>query len=72
MPRKEGKKYLNVAMTESELQTVHSLAQRRGYKITADYIRDLIIQDARSHGEDMTFNVDRGGYRGGDKEESGN
>jgi hypothetical protein len=69
MPRKAGRSALSVPMTDDELDQVHKLAKNRGYKVTADYIRNLIEMDAKGQGQSFKFKVDRGGYRGGDKKE---
>lgn len=69
MPRKEGKKAVHISVTESELERVNQAAKQRGFKVTADYLRDLIEKDMAAHGEDFKFEVNRGGYRGATADE---
>lgn len=64
------KKYavITINVSPEERDRVHELAQQRGYKITSDYLRMLIEEDAAAHGVELKFEVDRGGYRGRDEE----
>lgn len=63
MPRSSGSKPFHIAMTEEEKELVKGFAQERGFKVTADYIRNLIEQDRARLGKPFKFDVDRGGYR---------
>lgn len=60
-----AKKYtvLMINVSPEERDQVHALARQRGYKITSDYLRMLIETDAKAHGAEIKFDVDRGGYR---------
>lgn len=60
---------ISINMSPGERDQVHALARKRGFRITSDYLRHLIEEDAKAHGDEMKFTVDRGGYRGGDKQE---
>lgn len=62
MPPK-GYTSLSVNMLPEELKAVNELARARGFKITSDYLRHLIAEDAKNHGHNIDFDVDRGGYR---------
>lgn len=64
MARKEGRRNLSIPMTDGDIKRVHEIARSRGFKITADYVRTLIMLDAQQHGEKIDFEVNRGGYRG--------
>lgn len=63
MPRKLGQTALTIPMSKAELDLVHRIARKRKVKITSDYVRQLIEADAKKVGVDLTFEVDRGGYR---------
>lgn len=69
MPRKEGTKHLQVYMNEAAIEVVTAHAKERGYEIMADYLRDLIKQDMESHGKIVDFGIERGGWRGGGKDD---
>lgn len=64
MPLKRGQKKIIIAVSEKQRSAVHSLSEKRGFSITADYIRRLIEADAESVGIALDLSVDRGGYRG--------
>lgn len=55
---------LGINVSTKERDEVHKLARQRGYKITSDYLRDLIIADAKAHNIEIEFDLNRGGYRG--------
>lgn len=59
----DKKVLLAINVTEDEREQVHALARLQGYKITSDFIRDLIIDKANQVGFDLEFDVDRGGDR---------
>lgn len=40
-------KHLRVPMDEAEIDDVHRLAMERGFKSTAEYLRQLIRKDAK-------------------------
>jgi hypothetical protein len=64
MPRKTDSAQLVIHLaSESERELVHKQAKKRGYKITADYLRDLISRDMTEAGDPHKFDVDRGGNR---------
>lgn len=52
-----------VSVYDHERESVNEMARRRGFKITSDYLRSLIEADAKAHGEEFHFEVNRGGYR---------
>ena len=68
MPRAQGTKHLQVYMTQEALESVNEQAREKGYKITSEYLRDLIKKDIEGDGKSIDFGVDRGGYRGGPKD----
>ena len=59
----DKKVIIGVNVTPEERFQVHELAKFRGYEITSDYLRELIIADAKKHGFQLRFDVDRGGDR---------
>jgi hypothetical protein len=61
MPPK-GYTFLTINTLPEELQAVNELARARGFRFTSDYQRYLITEDAKSHGHNIDFDVDRGGY----------
>ncbi|MBZ0293567.1 MAG: hypothetical protein K8L99_13450 [Anaerolineae bacterium] len=61
MPPK--KSFFGFNVTHEEREKIHQLAQKRGFKITSDYLRHLLIQDAEAQGETLIFELDRGGDR---------
>lgn len=63
------RKYLQVYMDETALETVTEHAKARGYKLMTDYLRDLIKKDIEASGKTVDFGIDRGGWRGGTKEQ---
>jgi acetolactate synthase regulatory subunit len=67
MPRDTERVALTISMNRDERETVNRTARRRGFNVVADYVRALIEKDAKAHGEDFTFEVDRGGWRGGER-----
>lgn len=70
MARKEGQTNIQISVSRDEAVRVKEFArQKRGYKIISDYVRALIEADMAAHGEDFTFEVDRGGYRRGEDSE---
>lgn len=54
---------LGINVSPEERAEVHRLAKERGYKITSDYLRYLIEQDAKANGVEIKFDVNRGGDR---------
>lgn len=59
---KDSAVVINVSGDERE--KVNELARKRGYKITSDYLRMLISEDAKKHNLNVDFDVNRGGWRG--------
>lgn len=49
--------------TPKERESLHALARARGFPITSDYLRKLILEDAERHNFPINFEVDRGGDR---------
>lgn len=66
MPKNYATIVLNVSPDERD--QIHDLAHKRGYKITSDYVRSLIEADAKAAGDNLKFDVNRGGFRGAKKE----
>jgi hypothetical protein len=62
-----ARKYLQVYMDETAVEAVTEHAKERGYKLMTDYLRDLIKQDMEKNGKIVDFGIDRGGWRGGGK-----
>ena len=69
MPRKSGQTALSIPMSHDEIASVHSAAKRRGYAVTADYVRALLEHDIQSDNQGFCFEVDRGGDRRALKED---
>lgn len=63
MPRKDGMKPIHILVTEESRRRINTYAEKRGFRVTADYIRHLIMEDMRAHDEEIDLDVDRGGYR---------
>jgi hypothetical protein len=63
MPRKPDSRGLNITMRQEDLEVVKKTAQKRGFKVTSDYLRNLIEKDKEAHNEPFKFTVNRGGYR---------
>lgn len=63
MPRKVGQTALSIPMSHDEIASVHNTAKRRGYAVTADYVRALLERDIQSDNQEFRFEVDRGGDR---------
>jgi hypothetical protein len=64
MPRKEGMKPIHILVSDENRSRINAFANKKGHKVTADYIRNLIEADMRASGEDIDLSVDRGGWRG--------
>lgn len=69
MPRKEGTKHLQIYMAQEALDAVNEHARSKGYKITSEYLRDLIQKDIEADGKSIDFGIDRGGWRGEPKDQ---
>lgn len=63
MARKDEMKPLHILVSESNRTRINKYALSKGFKVTADYIRELIERDMQANGEDINLSVDRGGYR---------
>lgn len=68
MARKEGMKPIHILVTKGQRDQINSFAERRGYKTTSDYIRELIQEDMTRAGTSIDLTVNRGGWRGGHRE----
>lgn len=69
MPRKEGTKHLQVYMIGEAIEAITEHAKQLGYKTMTDYLRALIEEDMKKHGKTIEFGIERGGWRGGPKDE---
>lgn len=69
MPRKVGQVALSIPMSRDEIASVHSAAKRRGYAVTADYVRALLERDIQSDDRGFRFEINRGGDRRLNKED---
>lgn len=63
MPRKEGSVPLHIIVSAEDRERINTFAASKGFKVTADYIRNLIEKDMQANGEEIDLAVDRGGYR---------
>ncbi len=68
MPRVTGQTALSIPMSHEEVLVVHAAAKRRGYVVTADYVRALLEHDIQSDSSEFRFEVNRGGDRRSNKE----
>lgn len=63
MPRKQGTKHIQIYLSQEALEEVTQHARDKGYKVTTEYVRDLIQKDMEGDGKVIDFGIDRGGYR---------
>lgn len=49
---------ITLPVTPEERQRIENIARRRGYAAVSDYLRDLLQQDAITHGEPEPFAED--------------
>lgn len=63
MPKKASTTAIALLMSFENREKITDFATSQGYKITSDYIRNLIQSDMRSKGVDINLSPDRGGYR---------
>ena len=54
---------LPIYLSETQRDAVHEYARRRGFAVTADYIRELIAEDMTRNGEAIDLRIERGGDR---------
>ena len=71
MPKKASTTAIALLMSFENRERINAFAASQGYKVTSDYIRNLIETDMKAKGADIDLSVDRGGYRirNEDKEE---
>lgn len=60
-----------ILVSEENRSRINAFAAKKGHKVTADYIRNLIESDMRADGEDINLSVDRGGWRRGKDADDG-
>lgn len=63
MPRKADASSITLLISAENREKINAFAASQGFKITADYLRNLIEADMRSKGVDINLSPDRGGYR---------
>lgn len=69
MPRKDGMTPIHILVSEENRARINAFATKKGHKVTADYIRNLIEADMKADGEEIDLSVDRGGWRRGKSDE---
>jgi hypothetical protein len=57
MPQGENTVRLVIYMSREAAGRVNDVAKSRGFKSTADYVRDTIASDFQAHGDDLDFDL---------------
>jgi hypothetical protein len=63
MPKKASTTAIALLMSFENREKIGVFAASQGYKVTSDYIRNLIEADMKAKGVDIDLSPDRGGYR---------
>ena len=65
MAAENKQQYIRIVMTAEEMEALNQLAQLRGFKSRAAYVKDLIETDAADADVPLKFSGTWGGWRGG-------